>query len=31
VFTAMPILKTYSKLAAQYQGCRKGEDARRCK
>ena len=31
VFTAMPILKTYTKLAAQYQGCRKGEDARRCK
>jgi hypothetical protein len=31
VFTAMPILRTYSSLAARYQGCRKGEDARRCR
>jgi Beta-galactosidase len=31
VFSPMPILKTYSNLAAKYQGCRKSEDARRCR
>jgi hypothetical protein len=31
VFSPMPILRTYTSLAAKYEGCRKGEDARRCK
>jgi hypothetical protein len=30
-FTPMPILRTYSKVARKYQGCRKGADARRCR
>ena len=31
VFSPMPILKTYSKIAAKYQGCRKSANARRCR
>lgn len=31
VFSPMPILRTYTSLAAKYEGCRKGENARRCK
>ncbi len=31
VFSPMPILRTYTSLAAKYEGCRKGEDARRCR
>jgi hypothetical protein len=31
VFSSMPILKTYTSLAAKYEGCRKGENARRCR
>jgi hypothetical protein len=31
VFSPMPILRTYTSLAAKYEGCRKSEDARRCK
>lgn len=31
VFSRMPILKSYANLAAKYQGCRKGADARRCR
>jgi hypothetical protein len=31
VFSPMPIPRTYTSLAAKYEGCRKGEDARRCK
>jgi hypothetical protein len=30
VFSPMPILRTYASVAAKYQGCRKGADARRC-
>jgi len=30
-FSRMPLLKTYATLAAKYEGCRKGPDARRCK
>ena len=31
VFSPMPILRTYTSLAAKYEGCRKGEDARDCR
>ena len=31
VFSRMPILRTYARLAAKYQGCRKGSNARRCR
>ena len=31
VFSPMPILRTYSKLAAKYEGCRKSDNARRCR
>ena len=31
VFRRMPVLKTYSRLAAKYQGCRKSSNARRCR
>jgi hypothetical protein len=31
VFSPMPILRTYTNIAATYEGCRKGDDARRCK
>jgi hypothetical protein len=31
VFRRMPILGTYTKLAAKYQGCRKTSNARRCR
>jgi hypothetical protein len=30
VFSRMPILGTYSRLARKYEGCRKSSDARRC-
>jgi Beta-galactosidase len=30
-FSRKPILRTYSDLAARYQGCRKSDDARRCR
>ena len=30
-FSRMPILKTYTSLAAKYEGCRKSSDARRCR
>jgi polysaccharide biosynthesis protein PslG len=30
-FTPMPILRTYSGVAARYQGCRKSSNARRCR
>jgi polysaccharide biosynthesis protein PslG len=31
VFSKMPILRTYTNVAAQYEGCRKSADARRCR
>ncbi|MEA2376304.1 MAG: polysaccharide biosynthesis protein PslG [Thermoleophilaceae bacterium] len=31
VFKPMPILKIYTSLARKYEGCRKGNDARRCR
>ncbi len=31
VFARMPILKTYTSLAAKYEGCRKSSDARHCR
>jgi polysaccharide biosynthesis protein PslG len=31
VFSPMPILRTYSEVAAKYEGCRKSADARRCR
>jgi hypothetical protein len=31
VFSPMPILRTYTSLAAKYEGCRKGADARHCR
>jgi hypothetical protein len=31
VFSPMPILRTFTQIAAQYQGCRKSSDARRCR
>ena len=31
VFGRMPILSTYTSLAAKYEGCRKSSDARRCR
>jgi polysaccharide biosynthesis protein PslG len=31
VFRAMPLLGTYKRLAARYQGCRKSANARRCR
>jgi hypothetical protein len=31
VFTRMPILNTFTSLAARYEGCRKSSDARRCR
>ena len=31
VFSAKPILRVYTKVAASYQGCRKSDDARRCR
>ena len=31
VFTRMPILNTYTRLARTYEGCRKSTDARRCR
>ena len=31
VFSTMPVLNTYSKLAAKYEGCRKSSNARRCR
>jgi hypothetical protein len=31
VFSRMPILRTYSRLAAGYEGCRKSANARRCR
>jgi hypothetical protein len=31
VFTRMPILSTYTSVAARYQGCRKSSNARRCR
>ena len=31
VFARMPILKTYTSLAAKYEGCRKSSNARRCR
>ncbi len=31
VVTALPILKTYARVAAQYEGCPKGTDAKRCR
>jgi hypothetical protein len=31
VFSPMPILRTYTSLAAKYEGCRKGDDARDCR
>jgi hypothetical protein len=31
VFSRMPILRTYSNVAARYQGCRKSSNARRCR
>ena len=30
-FSPMPILRTYAGLAAKYQGCRKSDNARRCR
>lgn len=30
-FSPMPLLKTYAGVAAKYQGCRKGSNARRCR
>jgi len=30
-FSKMPILKTYARVAASYEGCRKGANARRCR
>jgi len=30
-FSAMPILRTYARVAAQYEGCRKSSNARRCR
>jgi Beta-galactosidase len=30
-FTALPILRTYARTAARYEGCRKGDNARRCR
>lgn len=30
VFTAMPLLRTYTSLAKRYEGCAKSSDARRC-
>ena len=30
VFSPMPILRTYTRLARKYEGCRKSADARRC-
>ena len=30
-FTPLPILSTYTSLAAKYEGCRKTTDARRCR
>jgi polysaccharide biosynthesis protein PslG len=31
VFSRMPILRTYTRVAAKYQGCRKSSNARRCR
>ena len=31
VFSPMPILGSYTRLAAKYQGCRKSADARVCR
>jgi hypothetical protein len=31
VFSPMPVLRTYARLAARYEGCRKSSDARRCR
>jgi hypothetical protein len=31
VFSAMPLLRTYTSLAAKYEGCRKSADATRCR
>jgi hypothetical protein len=31
VFSPMPILRTYARVAARYQGCRKSSNARRCR
>jgi len=31
VFSRMPILRTYTNIAAKYEGCRKSTDARRCR
>jgi hypothetical protein len=31
VFTPLPVLGTYSALAAKYEGCRKSSNARRCR
>jgi hypothetical protein len=31
VFSPLPILRTYSKVAAKYEGCRKSANARRCR
>jgi hypothetical protein len=31
VFSPMPLLRTYTSLAARYEGCRKSTDARRCR
>jgi Beta-galactosidase len=31
VFSPMPVLRTYSRLAARYEGCRKSANARRCR
>ena len=31
VFGRMPILSTYTSLAAKYEGCRKSSNARRCR
>ncbi len=31
VFSTLPVLKTYSRLAAKYEGCRKSSNARRCR
>jgi hypothetical protein len=31
VFTPMPLLRTYTSVAARYEGCRKSTDARRCR
>jgi hypothetical protein len=30
-FTALPILRTYARTAARYEGCRKGDNAQRCR